>query len=162
MSSLAPLFHGAARARAFSLLGTTFGIGLSFGPLASGWLVEAAGWQWVFLATGLVGLLGAAMVAASVRATPAGMRGLGSTGAARSASPARWACSPAACCWRPKPAGAVPAYWARCWHLPCWPWPSCASSAASPARCWSWACSATPASSACRRWPPRPPFFSSR
>lgn len=75
MSSLAPLFHGAARARAFSLLGTTFGIGLSFGPLASGWLVEAAGWQWVFLATGLVGLLGAAMVAASVRATPAGMRG---------------------------------------------------------------------------------------
>ena len=46
MSSLAPLFHGAARARAFSLLGTTFGIGLSFGPLASGWLVEAAGWQW--------------------------------------------------------------------------------------------------------------------
>ena len=85
----------------------------------------------------------------------------GSTGAARSASPARWACSPAACC-GPKPAGAVPAYWARCWHLPCWPWPSCASSAASPARCWSWACSATPASSACRRWPPRPPFFSSR
>ena len=75
MSSLAPLFHGAARARAFSLLGTTFGIGLSFGPLASGWLVEAAGWQWVFLATGLVGLLGAAMVAAGVRATPAGMRG---------------------------------------------------------------------------------------
>ena len=31
MSSLAPLFHGGAR-RAFSLLGTTFGIGLSFGP----------------------------------------------------------------------------------------------------------------------------------
>ena len=59
MSSLAPLFHGAARARAFSLLGTTFGIGLSFGPPASGWLVEAAGWHWVFLATGLVGLLGA-------------------------------------------------------------------------------------------------------
>ncbi|WP_159070690.1 MFS transporter, partial [Achromobacter xylosoxidans] len=40
MSSLAPLFHGAARARAFSLLGTTFGIGLSFGPLVSGWLVQ--------------------------------------------------------------------------------------------------------------------------
>ena len=54
MSSLAPLFHGAARARAFSLLGTTFGIGLSFGPLISGWLVQTAGWRWVFHGTGLV------------------------------------------------------------------------------------------------------------
>ena len=67
MSSLAPLFHGVARTRAFSLLGTTFGIGLSFGPLASGWLVQAAGWEWVFLATGGVGVLGAIMVAISVR-----------------------------------------------------------------------------------------------
>lgn len=70
MSSLAPLFHGAARARAFSLLGTTFGIGLSFGPLISGWLVQTAGWRWVFHGTGLVGLIGLALVAASVRATP--------------------------------------------------------------------------------------------
>lgn len=69
MSSLAPLFHGAARARAFSLLGTTFGIGLSFGPLVSGWLVQTAGWRWVFHGTGLVGLLGLALVAASARAT---------------------------------------------------------------------------------------------
>ncbi len=69
MSSLAPLFHGAARARAFSLLGTTFGIGLSFGPLISGWLVQTAGWRWVFHGTGLVGLAGLALVAASVRAT---------------------------------------------------------------------------------------------
>jgi MFS family permease len=69
MSSLAPLFHGVARTRAFSLLGTTFGIGLSFGPLASGWMVEAAGWEWVFLATGGVGVLGAVMVAISVRPT---------------------------------------------------------------------------------------------
>ena len=60
MSSLAPLFHGAARARAFSLLGTTFGIGLSFGPLISGWLVQTAGWRWVFHGTGLVGLIGLA------------------------------------------------------------------------------------------------------
>ncbi|CAB3683832.1 Spectinomycin tetracycline efflux pump [Achromobacter spanius] len=69
MSSLAPLFHGVARTRAFSLLGTTFGIGLSFGPLASGWMVQVAGWQWVFLSTGVVGLLGAVMVAISVRPT---------------------------------------------------------------------------------------------
>lgn len=75
MSSLAPLFHGVARTRAFSLLGTTFGIGLSFGPLASGWMVQAAGWEWVFLATGGVGVLGAIMVAVSVRPTPGAAQG---------------------------------------------------------------------------------------
>ncbi len=75
MSSLAPLFHGVARTRAFSLLGTTFGVGLSFGPLAAGWMVDAAGWQWVFLATGAVGVLGAAMVAVSVRPTARAVQG---------------------------------------------------------------------------------------
>lgn len=75
MSSLAPLFHGVARTRAFSLLGTTFGIGLSFGPLASGWMVQAAGWEWVFLATGGVGVLGAVMVAVSVRPTVGAAQG---------------------------------------------------------------------------------------
>lgn len=75
MSSLAPLFHGVARTRAFSLLGTTFGIGLSFGPLASGWLVQAAGWESVFLATGGVGVLGAIMVAISVRPAAAAAPG---------------------------------------------------------------------------------------
>lgn len=75
MSSLAPLFHGVARTRAFSLLGTTFGIGLSFGPLASGWLVQAAGWEWVFLSTGFVGLAGLALVAASVRPAPRAAQG---------------------------------------------------------------------------------------
>ncbi|EPN62309.1 membrane protein, partial [Pseudomonas syringae pv. actinidiae ICMP 19079] len=34
MSSLAQSFHGADRTRVFSLLGTTFGIGLAFGPMA--------------------------------------------------------------------------------------------------------------------------------
>ncbi|MFY0479432.1 MFS transporter [Achromobacter marplatensis] len=75
MSSLAPLFHGVARTRAFSLLGTTFGIGLSFGPLLSGWLVQAASWEWVFLATGGVGVLGAIMVAISVRPTAGAAQG---------------------------------------------------------------------------------------
>ncbi|KAG0921556.1 hypothetical protein G6F32_015049 [Rhizopus arrhizus] len=69
MSSLAPLFHGVARTRAFSLLGTTFGGGLSVGPLASGWMVQAAGWEWVLLATGGVGGLGAVMGAVSGRPT---------------------------------------------------------------------------------------------
>lgn len=67
MSSLAPLFEGAARTRAFSLLGTTFGLGLSFGPLVSGWMVETSSWQGVFYATGVVGVLGLVMVAVSTR-----------------------------------------------------------------------------------------------
>lgn len=75
MSSLAPLFHGVARTRAFSLLGTTFGIGLSFGPLASGWMVQAAGWEWVFLATGFVGVAGGILVAISVRPTRGAAQG---------------------------------------------------------------------------------------
>ncbi|WP_233968063.1 MFS transporter [Pectobacterium polaris] len=67
MSSLAPLFAGRARARAFSLLGTTFGLGLAFGPLISGWMVEASNWQGVFYATGIVGLFGLGLVAISTR-----------------------------------------------------------------------------------------------
>ncbi len=67
MSSLAPLFEGPARARAFSLLGTTFGLGLSFGPLVSGWMVEASSWQGVFHATGVVGVVGMGLVAVSTR-----------------------------------------------------------------------------------------------
>ncbi|OSO06314.1 putative transport protein HsrA [Pseudomonas syringae pv. actinidiae] len=51
MSSLAQSFHGADRTRVFSLLGTTFGIGLAFGPMAAGALVDSAGWEWSFLAT---------------------------------------------------------------------------------------------------------------
>jgi len=42
MTSPAQTFHGSLRTRVFSLLGTTFGIGLAFGPLASGWLVGPA------------------------------------------------------------------------------------------------------------------------
>ncbi|WP_422528983.1 MFS transporter [Serratia fonticola] len=62
MSSLAQTFHGPIRTRVFSLLGTTFGIGLAFGPLAAGGLVEMAGWRWVFLATALIGVAGFLLV----------------------------------------------------------------------------------------------------
>ncbi|GAB7539778.1 MFS transporter [Burkholderia sp. 3C] len=65
ISSLAQTFHGPIRTRVFSLLGTTFGIGLAFGPLAAGELVELAGWRWVFLATALIGVAGFVMVWAS-------------------------------------------------------------------------------------------------
>ncbi|MGG4603888.1 MFS transporter [Paenalcaligenes sp. Me131] len=62
MTSLAPLFEGQARARAFSLLGTTFGLGLAFGPWVAGWIVEISNWQGVFYVTGAVGLVSIAMV----------------------------------------------------------------------------------------------------
>ncbi|CAI0805749.1 Multidrug-efflux transporter 3 [Serratia entomophila] len=62
MSSLAQSFHGPLRTRVFSLLGTTFGIGLAFGPLAAGWLADALSWRWVFIATALIALLGVALV----------------------------------------------------------------------------------------------------
>lgn len=65
MSSLAPLFEGRARARAFSLLGTTFGVGLAFGPWLFGWVVEVSSWQGVFQTTGAIGVLGLCLVAMS-------------------------------------------------------------------------------------------------
>lgn len=70
MSSLAPLFQGAARARAFSLLGTTFGLGLAFGPWAAGWVVDTLGWRWVFHGTGLVAWLTLPLVWVSTGRSP--------------------------------------------------------------------------------------------
>lgn len=76
MSSLAPLFEaGPARARAFGLLGTSFGIGLAFGPLAAGWLVETAGWRGVFHATAGVGALAWLLVLVSTRPSRESARG---------------------------------------------------------------------------------------
>ncbi|KMM82562.1 Major Facilitator Superfamily protein [Pseudomonas taetrolens] len=65
MSSLAQVFHGSERTRVFSLLGTTFGIGLAFGPLAAGLLVDSAGWKWTFHATALIGVVGFVLVCVS-------------------------------------------------------------------------------------------------
>lgn len=62
MSSLAQVFQGAERTRIFSVLGTTFGIGLAFGPLAAGLLVDSAGWKWTFHATALIGAAGWVLV----------------------------------------------------------------------------------------------------
>lgn len=49
MAALAQEFDGPIRARVFSLMGTTFGVGLAFGPLLAGWLTDGPGWRWVFL-----------------------------------------------------------------------------------------------------------------
>ncbi|WP_019832830.1 MFS transporter [Sphingomonas sp. PR090111-T3T-6A] len=54
-ASLAQEFHGKAQARAFSMLGTTFGIGLAFGPIVSGFLIETFGWRSIFLTTTVIG-----------------------------------------------------------------------------------------------------------
>lgn len=70
MSSLAPLFHGTARSRVMSVLGTTFGLGLAFGPLAAGAMLELARWPAVFYATAALGAIGTLLVAVSVPADP--------------------------------------------------------------------------------------------
>jgi len=49
MAALAQEFDGAQRVRAFSYVGSSFGIGLAFGPIASGLMIQALGWQAVFL-----------------------------------------------------------------------------------------------------------------
>ncbi|MFS0827000.1 MFS transporter [Pseudomonas phoenicis] len=61
-AALAQVFTGQARARAFSLLGSTFGLGLAFGPLIGALLLEHGGWRAVFAIPAVlaaVSLLGA-------------------------------------------------------------------------------------------------------
>ncbi len=48
-AALAQAFDGPARLRAFSLLGTSFGAGLTLGPVAAGWLTAAFGWRAIFV-----------------------------------------------------------------------------------------------------------------
>lgn len=63
-AALAQAFEGHARTRAFSMLGTTFGLGLAFGPMICGLLTEHFGWRSIFLCTAAlaaVSLLAAAM-----------------------------------------------------------------------------------------------------
>jgi predicted MFS family arabinose efflux permease len=54
---LSHAFSGAARGRAFALLGTTIGLGLALGPTISGALVSLAGWRGVFVAFAVVLIL---------------------------------------------------------------------------------------------------------
>lgn len=56
-AALAQEFDGHARTRAFSMLGTTFGIGLAFGPLIAGTLIDAFGWRSVFVLTAVLGAI---------------------------------------------------------------------------------------------------------
>ncbi|RDJ26666.1 MFS transporter [Bosea caraganae] len=54
-AAMAQEFEGRARIRAFSMLGTTFGIGLAFGPIVAGVLIAQFGWRSIFLTSTLVG-----------------------------------------------------------------------------------------------------------
>lgn len=56
-AALAQEFDGPARTRAFSLLGTSFGVGLAFGPFVAGLLIEHFGWRSVFFSSMAVALL---------------------------------------------------------------------------------------------------------
>ncbi|MFE0026088.1 MFS transporter [Amycolatopsis sp. NPDC059021] len=51
---IAETFQGAARGRAFAMLGTVLGAGLAFGPTIGGLLVQALGWRAVFGVPALV------------------------------------------------------------------------------------------------------------
>lgn len=59
-AALAQEADGGARLRSFSIVGASFGIGLAFGPIASGWMIAAFGWPAIFalvVALSLLGLL---------------------------------------------------------------------------------------------------------
>jgi MFS family permease len=60
-SALAQEFEGPLRLRAFSFLGTSFGIGLAFGPIASGLLIDAFGWRSIFLLVAALAVAAAAL-----------------------------------------------------------------------------------------------------
>ena len=67
LAALAQEFDQHARTRAFSLIGTTFGVGLAFGPLLSGYLVAAWGWRAIFVAAAAIGALALAAGALCMR-----------------------------------------------------------------------------------------------
>jgi len=67
MAALAQEFEGQAATRAFSLLGTTFGVGLAFGPVLAGWLIEQAGWRSVFLSAAAIAVCAVVLGARCMR-----------------------------------------------------------------------------------------------
>ncbi|WP_333574068.1 MFS transporter [Sphingomonas sp.] len=74
-AALAQEVSGSSRARAFSLLGTTFGVGLAFGPLVAGVLMNAAGWRAVLAAPAGVAALALLLGSKSLRETRAAASG---------------------------------------------------------------------------------------
>lgn len=56
-AALAQEFDGAARTRAFSLMGSSFGVGLAFGPFLAGLLIAHFGWRSVFFSAAAIALI---------------------------------------------------------------------------------------------------------
>ncbi|MEE8875039.1 MFS transporter [Pseudomonas helleri] len=56
-AALANTFEGRSQIKAFSLLGTSFGVGLALGPILAGVLIEHIGWRAVFVSGALIGVL---------------------------------------------------------------------------------------------------------
>lgn len=68
-AALAQEFDGHARIRAFSMLGTSFGIGLAFGPLLAGALITHFGWRSIFVVIAVIGTLAFAFGVPRMRET---------------------------------------------------------------------------------------------
>ncbi|SCW74313.1 MFS transporter [Ancylobacter rudongensis] len=69
MAALAQEFEGAARTRAFSIVGTSFGVGLAFGPVASGLMIDAFGWRSIFALVVVLAMLALGLGACFLRET---------------------------------------------------------------------------------------------
>ncbi|PHV13984.1 MFS transporter [Janthinobacterium sp. BJB303] len=69
LAALAQEFDGPARARAFSLIGTAFGVGLAFGPFLAGLLIARTGWRAIFIATAAAALAALLAAARTMRET---------------------------------------------------------------------------------------------
>lgn len=82
-AALAQLYDGAQRTRAFSILGTVFGVGLAFGPLLIGFMIDAVGWRGVYalfaLLSAIVLLIGLAYLPAAEKSEPQTPDNLGLT-----------------------------------------------------------------------------------
>ncbi len=68
-AALAQEFDGAARTRAFSLMGSSFGIGLAFGPFLAGVLIAHFGWRSVFFSATVIAALALVSGASKMRET---------------------------------------------------------------------------------------------
>lgn len=68
-AALAQEFDGAARTRAFSLMGSSFGIGLAFGPFLAGVLIAHFGWRAVFFSATVIAALALVSGASKMRET---------------------------------------------------------------------------------------------
>lgn len=68
-AALAQEFEGEARTRAFSVLGTTFGVGLAFGPIIAGALIAHFGWRSVFWSVTVITLVAFVFGAKCIRET---------------------------------------------------------------------------------------------